>query len=133
MVGCLHCHKECDPTKVPVHLFGVGNMQMRLGQYKEALDSFQVAADLAPGIAGYRLREAQLLFQNAKSEEAVRMTRGVVRRNPYYAGAAALLSTGYWPLPVCGLGCVCKCMCSHMQVGLYVARLLLAISELSLP
>jgi predicted Zn-dependent protease len=62
-------------------------MQMRLGQYEEALESFQVAADLAPGIAGYRLREAQLLFQNAKSEEAVRMTRGVVRRNPYYAGA----------------------------------------------
>lgn len=59
---------------------------MWLAQYADALESFREAADLAPGIAGYRLREAQLLFQNAKSDEAVRMTKGVVRRNPNYAG-----------------------------------------------
>lgn len=37
-----------------------GNVEMRLQQYEAAEESFRQAADLAPGIAGYRLRQAQV-------------------------------------------------------------------------
>ena len=37
--------------------------------------------------AGYRLRQAELLFQNARIGDADSMMRGVVRKNPNYAGA----------------------------------------------
>lgn len=40
-----------------------GNVDMRLGDYQAALTDFKTAADLAPGLAGYRLRQATLMFQ----------------------------------------------------------------------
>ena len=36
--------------------------------------------------AGYRLRQAELLFQNERAGDADLMMRGVVRKNPTYAG-----------------------------------------------
>ncbi len=60
---------------------------MRLGQFEEAEASFSRAADLAPGIAGYRLRQAQLAFQNGHTQRAVQLMQGVARKNPQYAGA----------------------------------------------
>jgi predicted Zn-dependent protease len=62
-------------------------VQVRLGRYQEALAAYSRAADLAPGIAGYRLRQAELLFQNARESDADVMMRGVVRKNPNYAGS----------------------------------------------
>ena len=38
------------------------------------------------GNAGYRLREATLLFQQGQEETASRLLRGVVRKHPTYAG-----------------------------------------------
>jgi len=40
----------------------------------------------APQIAGYRLREAELLFENDRAGDADRMLRTVLRKNPRYAG-----------------------------------------------
>lgn len=61
---------------------------MRVGAYDAALAAYSRAADLAPGIAGYRLRQAELLFQNARAADADTMMRGVVRKNPNFAGAS---------------------------------------------
>ena len=61
-------------------------MQARMGQFKSALAAYSRAADLAPGIAGYRLRQAELLFQNDRAHDADVMMRGVVRKSPNYAG-----------------------------------------------
>ncbi len=69
-------------TSVPI-----APAQVRVGQYEAALAAYSRAADLAPGIAGYRLRQAELLFQNARPADADSMMRGVVRKNPNYAGA----------------------------------------------
>ena len=44
---------------------------MRLGDYNSALTSYTYAADAAPGIAGYRLREAQLLFEVRSVHQAL--------------------------------------------------------------
>ncbi|KAK9834883.1 hypothetical protein WJX81_006337 [Elliptochloris bilobata] len=72
--------------------FNQGNVQMRLGQFSGALASYRRAADLAPGIAGYRLREAELLFENDQAGDADRMLRTVLRKNPRYAEAHAALA-----------------------------------------
>ena len=57
-----------------------------MGRFSNALAAYSRAADLAPGIAGYRLREAELLFQNDRAHDADVMMRGVVRKSPSYAG-----------------------------------------------
>lgn len=44
-------------------------------------------ARLAAQIAGYRLREAELLFENDQAGSADRLLRTVLRKNPRYAGA----------------------------------------------
>lgn len=44
-------------------------------------------ARLAAQIAGYRLREAELLFENGQAGNADRLLRTVLRKNPRYAGA----------------------------------------------
>ncbi|EIE21375.1 TPR-like protein [Coccomyxa subellipsoidea C-169] len=76
--------------------FNEGNVQVRVGQYEAALAAYSRAADLAPGIAGYRLRQAELLFQNARPADADSMMRGVVRKNPNYAEAQAALAAVEW-------------------------------------
>lgn len=43
--------------------FNLGNIETKLENYKRALEAYEIAADLSPGIAGYRLREANSLFQ----------------------------------------------------------------------
>ena len=57
-----------------------------MGRFSNALAAYSRAADLAPGIAGYRLRQAELLFQNDRAHDADVMMRGVVRKSPSYAG-----------------------------------------------
>ena len=74
---------------------------MRLGQFAFALDSFRTAADLAPGLPGYRLRQATLEFQVAGGaeegrERARRLMTGVTRRNPRYGEAHAALAAVEW-------------------------------------
>lgn len=59
---------------------------MRLGRFASALEDFRTAANLAPGLAGYRLREATLLFQQGEPQSAQTMIRGLVRKYPQYAG-----------------------------------------------
>ena len=42
-------------------------------------------------IAGYRLREAELLFENDQAGDADRLLRTVLRKNPRYAGESLAL------------------------------------------
>ncbi len=78
-------HQQYSP--LPAAFFDRGNIAMRLERYDQALSDFRTAANLAPGLAGYRLREATLLYQQGEPEEAKAMMRGIVRKNPRYAGA----------------------------------------------
>ena len=79
-----------------------------------ALEAFAEAADLAPGLPGYRLREATTMFQVAVDNEeagtkpspsssssasvaaARRLAAGVARKNPRYAEARAALAAMSW-------------------------------------
>lgn len=82
--------------------FNKGNALARLQDYGGALESYRTAADLAPGIAGYRLREAELMFQEDRVADADRLLRTVVRKNPTYAEAHAALTAVQWQLGQAG-------------------------------
>eukprot|EP00891_Asterochloris_glomerata_P007688 jgi/Astpho2/7688/Aster-x0780 len=75
--------------------FNKGNAEMRLGDYTSALTSYTYAADAAPGIAGYRLREAQLLFEEDMLHDSEQLLRTVVRKNPRYVGERCILRAGF--------------------------------------
>lgn len=51
----------------------------------QALTDFRTAANLAPGLAGYRLREATLLFQLGEPESARTMMQVLLRVLPCWA------------------------------------------------
>lgn len=82
--------------------FNRGNALARLRDYGGALESYRTAADLAPGIAGYRLREAELMFQEDRVADADRLLRTVVRKYPTYAEAHAALTAVQWQLGQAG-------------------------------
>ncbi|DBA96166.1 hypothetical protein WJX77_001862 [Trebouxia sp. C0004] len=88
---------ERDPKEFAAW-FNRGNALARLQDYNGALDSYRTAADLAPGIAGYRLREAELLFQADRVADSDRLLRTVLRKNPTYAEAHAALTAVQWQL-----------------------------------
>lgn len=48
-----------DPKEFAAY-FNKGNVAMRVGDWPAAEECFRKAADLAPGLAGYRLRQAQV-------------------------------------------------------------------------
>jgi tetratricopeptide (TPR) repeat protein len=73
------------------------NIRMQLEDWPAALDDATRAADLAPGLAGYRLRQGTLLFQIPERQvDAERVIRGVIRKNPQYAEAFAALAAIQW-------------------------------------
>lgn len=89
----------CPPPPPPPALaapLGSGNVDMRLGDYEQALTDFTTAADLAPGLAGYRLRAATLAFQAGDTAGAKRTMAGVARKNGRYAEAHACLAAVEW-------------------------------------
>ena len=43
--------------------FNLGNVDTRINKFDDALVAYERASLLAPGIAGYRLKEALTLFQ----------------------------------------------------------------------
>jgi len=88
---------ERDPKEFAAW-YNKGNALARLQDYAGALESYRTAADLAPGIAGYRLREAELMFQEDRVADADRLLRTVVRKNPTYAEAHAALTAVQWQL-----------------------------------
>lgn len=76
--------------------FNKGNVQLRLTDYDAAYSAFSRAADLAPGIAGYRLRAGQLQFQVGDVQGSLRTVKGVLRKNPNYAEAHTTLAAILW-------------------------------------
>ena len=86
---------EIDPDEF-VAYYDLGLIELRLGDFEESSKHLQKAADLAPGIAGYRVRAAVLLFQNGDDTMAAQQLRGVVRKYGMYAEAHAALGGVYW-------------------------------------
>ena len=86
---------EIDPDEF-VAYYDLGLIELRLGDFEESSKHLQKAADLAPGIAGYRVRAAVLLFQNGDDKMAAQQLRGVVRKYGMYAEAHAALGGVYW-------------------------------------
>lgn len=86
---------ERDPKEFAAW-FDRGNIQMRLEQWDNALTDYSTAADLAPGLAGYRLRHATLLFQQEDEAGSARMMQGIVRKNSNYSEAHAALAAVEW-------------------------------------
>lgn len=86
---------EADPREFAAW-FDRGNIQMRRKDYPGALDSFATAADLAPGLAGYRLREATLRWQTGDVIRAKQQVKGIVRKYGNYAEAHAVLAAFWW-------------------------------------
>lgn len=75
--------------------FDKGNVQMRVGDYTGALESYNKAADLA-AIPGYRLRAATLQYQTGDIAKAKQTMRGIIRKNSNYAEARAALAAVNW-------------------------------------
>lgn len=78
-----------DPTE-PAAFFDAGGILQRLGQTGDALAAFRRAADLAPGLPGYRLRVGTLQFEVGDDTGAGVTVRGVTRRAPQYGEAHAV-------------------------------------------
>lgn len=77
--------------------FDRGNVQMRTADFGGARASFERAADLAPGLAGYRLRAATLQYQTGDVGKAKQTVRGVLRKNGRsYGEAHAVLAGVLW-------------------------------------
>ncbi|KAI5073349.1 hypothetical protein GOP47_0011362 [Adiantum capillus-veneris] len=86
---------ERDPEEYAAW-FNLGNVDARVKKYEEALTAYERASLLAPGIAGYRLKEALILFQLQRSQEARKLLQGLVRKYPNYAEAHAALAAVLW-------------------------------------
>ncbi|KAH7441707.1 hypothetical protein KP509_03G050100 [Ceratopteris richardii] len=86
---------ERDPEEYAAW-FNLGNVNSRVKNYEEALTAFEKASLLAPGIAGYRLKEALVLFQLERLDEAKKLLQGLVRKYPNYAEAHAALAAVLW-------------------------------------
>jgi tetratricopeptide (TPR) repeat protein len=86
---------ERDPAEFAAW-FDKGNVELRTADFPAALDSFRRAADLAPGLAGYRLRYATLLFQTGDPGGAAQQMRGLCRKYGNYGEAHAALAAVEW-------------------------------------
>lgn len=86
---------ELDPKEYAAW-FDRGNIDLRLQDYAAALTDFGTAADLAPGLGGYRLRQATLMFQQGDVDGARRTMQGVTRKYSNYAEAHAALAAVEW-------------------------------------
>ena len=78
--------------------FDKGNVELRRKDFDGALISFNRAADLAPGLAGYRLRAGTLQYQTGDVTKALRTIKGVVRKNSRYGEARAALAAVQWDI-----------------------------------
>lgn len=84
-------HVFSKPTRLPP-----GNVYLRLSDWDAASSNFTAAADLAPGIAGYRLRAATLYYQTGDTARALSTVRGVLRKNPRYPEAHLVMASMLW-------------------------------------
>ncbi|XP_057845612.2 uncharacterized protein LOC131055019 [Cryptomeria japonica] len=76
--------------------YNLGNVDVKVQDYDGALVAYERASTLAPGIAGYRLKQALILFQLNRPEEARKLVEGLVRKYPNYSEARAALAAILW-------------------------------------
>lgn len=97
--GIADCQEaiQLDPEESASY-FNKGNMEAELGDYRAALDSYTISADLSPGIPGYRSREALVLNELGEKIEAISLLRALIRKNPQFLEVRLALSSIYWSL-----------------------------------
>ncbi|XP_024534367.1 small glutamine-rich tetratricopeptide repeat-containing protein alpha-like isoform X1 [Selaginella moellendorffii] len=76
--------------------YNLGNVDVRVKNYAAAASAYERAATLAPGIAGYRFKQALVLFQLDQVQAAKKLLQGLVRKYPNYAEAHAALAALLW-------------------------------------
>ncbi|CAM6112248.1 unnamed protein product [Calypogeia fissa] len=86
---------ENDPEE-PAAWYNLGNVEARVKDYDTSLLAYQKASILAPGIAGYRFRQALVLFQVGRLDESKKLLQGLVRKYPNYTEAHAALAALLW-------------------------------------
>ena len=73
-----------------------GQIEADMGLWREALDDYTKAADLAPGLAGYRLKQALAAWQVGEEDLSERLLSGLARKYANYAEARAALAAVLW-------------------------------------
>mmetsp|Transcript_26028 Transcript_26028/g.49457 ORF Transcript_26028/g.49457 Transcript_26028/m.49457 type:complete len:149 (+) Transcript_26028:476-922(+) len=84
-----------DPNEFAAH-HNKAMLLMRMELYDEATVEHGIAADLAPGIAGYRFAHAIGLYQIGDEVKAKRLLQGLIRKYPNYNEAKAALAAILW-------------------------------------
>eukprot|EP00897_Mesotaenium_endlicherianum_P001483 jgi/Mesen1/1362/ME000013S00852 len=84
-----------DPNEAAAW-FNLGNVQAKVQDFDASFAAFEKSALLAPGIAGYRLREAQMLVQLDRLRDAEKMLQSLVRKYPNFTEAHASLAAVFW-------------------------------------
>ncbi|TFG93681.1 MAG: tetratricopeptide repeat protein, partial [Myxococcales bacterium] len=77
---------ELDP-KLASALAGLATLRAREGDVGGAIEGFDAAAELAPGVTTYAYSAAQLTLTQGKSEAAEARLREIVKRDAGHAGA----------------------------------------------
>ncbi|KAK3239561.1 hypothetical protein CYMTET_50519 [Cymbomonas tetramitiformis] len=86
---------QLDPNEFAAY-YNKANVLARLEDYYGALREYTAAADLAPGIAGYRFKQAIMAYQVGDDLTAKALLRGLGRKYPVYSEAKAALSAILW-------------------------------------
>jgi tetratricopeptide (TPR) repeat protein len=77
---------ELDP-KLASALGGLAALQVRAGDVPGAIERFDAASELAPGVTAYAYSAAQLTLGQGRTEEAETRLREIVKRDASHAGA----------------------------------------------
>jgi tetratricopeptide (TPR) repeat protein len=86
---------ELDPKEAGA-LNNRGNAEAGQGDWEAAIADYQQAADLDPNFALARVNYGLALYQVDRSNEALKVLRGVVRKYPNFPDARAALTAGLW-------------------------------------
>ncbi|WP_204141650.1 tetratricopeptide repeat protein [Halomicronema sp. CCY15110] len=86
---------EIDPQEAGA-LNNRGNAEAGLGDWEAAIADYKTAADLDPNFALARVNQGLAFYQVDRSDEALKVLRGVVRKYPNFPDARAALTAGLW-------------------------------------
>lgn len=75
-----------------------GQIEADMGEWERALADYTVAADLAPGLAGYRLKQGLAAWQTGDDALSRQLLAGLARKYAQYAEAHAALCAVLWAL-----------------------------------
>lgn len=77
-------------------LNNIGNVQMQVGQYADAVQSFKRASRLSASFSFAQTNLAMALYLDGQKQEALRTFRNVLRKYPYFDDAHAAFAAALW-------------------------------------